>query len=567
MNVKIEDTFQRVFPQRIQYFREYSSILISFFVSAGFFYIVRFLENQLYQVFVTEHYLVIHTMMEFVSIIIYIASFLVIYYVGNWDKRLRMKVLGGVLLFVGCIDFWHTFSYNGMPGLFVDSSVQLATSYWIIGRVGFSGGILVSSFIPIDIKIVKERKWLLSGLPFLASLFLFFLLSYYPGFFPTLVIEGQGLTGIKQGLEYIIIFMLLIAFINYIKEYHRTKSKELPLLLSALILSIFSELTFVSYFSVYDTYNLLGHAYKLIASFMLFKVLFIVNIHHPYNKLDRAEKEISKYANNLEQLVEQRTEEINEANKEMLRDLEYAKTIQKAIMPIKHERFGQLEVYSEYIPYEKVGGDFYGFEDLDEEHLVFYIGDVAGHGIPAAMMTIFMKQTIITEKVYQSGLREIYSPKEVLINLYQEYNKTDFPLEMYAVMIYGIYDKKNNRVVFSSAGLNTYPLVYRERGIVETLEHTGFPICKFDENYQPDFKNYVVPLKIGDKILFYTDGLIEVSSRKGEPFGEDRVRDIFSKKGHLPPKELSEAILDELNTFIQGVKLDDDVHYLIMEVK
>lgn len=567
MNVKIEDTFQKFFPKKVQDLREYSFILISFFVSAGFFYTVRFLENELYQVFVTKHYLAIHTIMEFVSIIIYIASFLVIYYVGNWDKRLRMKVLGGVLLFVGCIDFWHTFFYNGMPGFFIDSSVQLATSYWIIGRVGFSGGLLASSFIPMDIKIVKERKWLLGGLPFLASLFLFFLLSYYPEFFPTLFIEGQGLTTIKQGLESIIILMLLIAFINYIKEYHRTKRKELPLLLSALILSVFSELAFISYFNVYDTYNLLGHVYKLIASFMLFKVLFIVNIHHPYNKLDRAEKEISKYANNLEQLVEQRTEEIHEANKEIVRDLEYAKTIQKAIMPVKHECFGQLEVYSEYIPYEKVGGDFYGFEDLSDEHLAFYIGDVAGHGIPAAMMTIFMKQTIITKRTYQSGLREIYSPKEVLTNLYREYNKTDFPLEMYALMIYGIYDKKTNHMMFSSAGLNTYPLVYQGRGLVETLEHTGFPVCKFDEDYQPNFKNYVVPLKPGHKILFYTDGLIELSNRMGEPFGEDRVIQLFSEKGHLSPEELSKTILNELNTFMQGVRLGDDVHYLIMEVK
>lgn len=554
-------------PRKIVNLSEYRLIILCFLVSGGIFYGIHFLENYIYQIFVKEHYLIVHTMVEFISVIIYIASFLVIYYVGDWDKRLRMKVLAGVLLFVGCIDFWHTSSYNGMPGLFVSGSIQSATCYWLIGRIGFAGGLLVSSFIAPEMKVKKIHRWLIIIPPILLSLSFLLLVSYFPELFPILFIKGQGITTAKYLLEYVIIAILVITFINFMREYNKIKSSELPLLLSALILSIFSELSFVSYFNVYDTYNLLGHIYKLIASFLIFKVLFIVNIHHPYDKLDRAEKKIIKYANNLEQLVEQRTEEINQANEEMLRDLEYAKTIQKAIMPVKHDQFDNLEVYSEYVPYEKVGGDFYGFEDLNDEHLAFYIGDVAGHGVPAAMMTIFMKQTIITEKIFQSGSKEIFSPKEVLTNLYKEYNATDFPLEMYAVMIYGIYNKKTKNLIFSSAGLNTYPLIYKKEGGVETIEHTGFPICKFNKNYQPDFQNYIVPLRRGNRLLFYTDGIIEVSNRIGESFGEERLINIFRTKGHLPLEEFSQEILKELREFTKGVRLNDDVHYFIMEVK
>ncbi len=567
MDIKMEKTSKGEEPRRIVNLSEYRPIILCFLVSVGIFYGIHFLENHIYQIFIKEHYLIVHTIVEFISIIIYIASFLVIYYVGDWDKRLRMKVLAGVLLFVGCIDFWHTFSYNGMPGLFVPGSIQSATCYWLIGRIGFAGGLLVSSLIPLEIKVKKIHKWLIIVPPILLSLSFLLLVSYFPGIFPTLFIGGQGITTAKYLLEYMVIVMLVITFINFMREYYKTKSSELPLLLSALTLSIFSELSFISYLNVYDTYNLLGHIYKLIASFLVFKVLFIINIYHPYNKLDKAEKEIIKYANNLEQLVEQRTEEINQANEEMLRDLEYAKTIQKAIMPVKHDQFDNLEVYSEYVPYEKVGGDFYGFKDLNDEHLAFYIGDVAGHGVPAAMMTIFMKQTIITEKIFQSGFKEIFSPKEVLTNLYKEYNETDFPLEMYAVMIYGIYNKKTKNLIFSSAGLNTYPLVYKEEGVVETIEHTGFPICKFNKNYQPDFQNYIVPLRKGNRLLFYTDGIIEVSNRMGESFGEERLIRIFREKGHLPLEEFSQEILKELKQFTKGVKLNDDVHYFIMEVK
>ena len=567
MQIKAKKTFKDIIPLRISILSGYKLIIISFLLSSVFFYLVWFLQNHIYQVYIAEYYLVTHTIIEFSSIIMYIASFLVIFYVGDRDRRLRMKVLAGVLLFVGCIDFWHTFSYDGMPGLFVESSVQSATLFWVIGRLVFAGGILLSSFISLQIKVQNIRRWMIAGMPLFLSLLFLAVISYFPDRFPVLFIKGYGLTKTKQTLEYIIIIMLIIAFINFAKEYNKSKSEILPLFLSALIISIFSEMAFTSYFNVYDTYNLLGHIYKLIASYMIFKVLFITNINFPYNKLDKAEKEISQYANNLERLVNLRTEEINHVNQDMLRDIEYAKTIQKAIMSIKHKQYGNIEIYSEYIPYEKVGGDFYGLKDLNEKHLAFFIGDVAGHGIPAAMMTIFMNQTIVTEKIFQSGIQEVYAPMEVVRNLYKEYNETDFPLEMYAVMLYGVYNKETKKIVFSSAGLNTYPLVYKENAVVEIIEHVGFPICKIDKNYQPDFKNYEVALNKGNKILFYTDGIIDVSNRKGEAFGESSLIKLLRKYGHLPPKKLSQEILDELMDFTQGVKLNDDVHYLIMEVK
>ena len=567
MNAKFETTIKGLRLPMYAFLSDYRSTVVSFIVSAFVFHTIRFLEEHVYSIFLANYYLVFHTIIEFASITMYVATFLVIYYVGDRDPRLRMKVLGSILLFVGFIDFWHTFSYNGMPGLFVPSSIQSATTYWIIGRFGFALGILAGSFIPLHIKVQNYKRWILWAIPLVLSLLFLLLVSFYPTSFPTLFIEGEGLTTTKQAMEYIIILLMIISFINFSREYNRTKSKIIPLFLSALILSIFSEAAFTSYFNVYDIYNLIGHLYKLIASGMIFRVLFVASLIHPYSRLDKAEKEISKYANNLEELVNLRTEEINQANQEMLRDIEYAKTIQKAVMSIKHEQYGNLEVYSEYIPYEKVGGDFYGFKDLSDEHLAFYIGDVAGHGVPAAMMTIFMNQTINTKKIFESGRNEIFTPKEVLNNLYRDYNETDFPLEMYAVMIYGVYNKKTNNLIFSSAGLNTYPLIYKGEGIVEQIEHTGFPICKFSKSYKPDYKDYVVPMIPGNKILFYTDGIIEMSNRMGEPFGEERLIRLFKNMGHLPPKLFSQEILQELEVFTQGVKLNDDVHYLIMEVK
>ena len=137
---------------------------------------------------------------------------------------------------------------------------------------------------------------------------------------------------------------------------------------------------------------------------------------------------------------------------------------------------------------------------------------------------------------------------------------------MYAVMLYGIFNKKNNEMIFSSGGLNTFPLIYESQGNVKVVEHTGFPICKFGEEFCNSFNEYTVQLHKGNKVLFYTDGLIEITNIHGEDFGEARLVKLISKYGHLPPKELSNKITKEIKRFSNGVKPKDDIHYFIVEL-
>jgi sigma-B regulation protein RsbU (phosphoserine phosphatase) len=235
-------------------------------------------------------------------------------------------------------------------------------------------------------------------------------------------------------------------------------------------------------------------------------------------------------------------------------------------MPVKEGSFANLEFYSEYIPFEKVGGDYYGLEEIDEEHVAFYIGDVAGHGIPAAMMTMFMKQSIVTHRKYQNEILEVYEPNKVIENLYNKFNETDFPTEMYSVMIYGIYNKKSNKIKLSSAGLNTYPLLYEGNGKVRKINHQGFPICKFDKDHKPIYTNYEIKLNEGNKLFIYTDGVIEAMNRHDQNHGEENLIKIFKKKGDKSSKEISDEIIKNLNKYVRNEELKDDVNYLILSV-
>jgi len=115
--------------------------------------------------------------------------------------------------------------------------------------------------------------------------------------------------------------------------------------------------------------------------------------------------------------------------------------------------------------------------------------------------------------------------------------------------------------------LNTYPLLYEKGEDIRIIEHKGFPICKYDKNYKPDYKNYEIKLKQGNKLIFYTDGTIDVRNKEGEFFGEENLIKLFKKYGHKTPKEISKIIYNEIEEFSRDIKLSDDVNYMIFEAK
>jgi len=177
-----------------------------------------------------------------------------------------------------------------------------------------------------------------------------------------------------------------------------------------------------------------------------------------------------------------------------------------------------------------------------------------------------MKQSIVTHRKYKNEILEVYESNKVIENLYYKFNETDFPEEMYSVMIYGIYNKKNKKINFSSAGLNTFPLLYEDGGKVTKIEHKGFPICKFYKDYKPIYEDYEIELKEGSKIFIYTDGIIDAMNRHNQNDGEENLIKILENMGDKSSKEISEEIIKKLNKYVRNEELKDDVNYLILSM-
>src|SRR5690606_35155533 len=117
-------------------------------------------------------------------------------------------------------------------------------------------------------------------------------------------------------------------------------------------------------------------------------------VQKPYKTLRHAELEVSEYADNLKAMVRERTSAIEEAQRKLEQDLDYAKNIQLALLPNSFPNIENMEFAARYFPCEKVGGDFYNIFRLDDKKVGILIGDVAGHGVSAAMLNVFINQKI-----------------------------------------------------------------------------------------------------------------------------------------------------------------------------
>ncbi len=512
-------------------------------------------------------YLSWHTLFELISILISFCVFLLPYYSYNQNRRLRGLITAHVFLIMGCIDLFHTLSFKGMPVFLVpNDTANRATTFWIISRLVGVIGITVSSFVRINKRsLLNKNVFLLASIVF--TLGVVYVVTYYPHLLPAMYVEGVGVTELKKVLEYVIISFLVLAGIRFLFQYIKYKENSSFIYVIAIAASIFSELAFVRYYSVYDINNYLGHIYKFVSYFLIFRVAFVNNIEKPYLALYEAKNKIKENARNLNKLVAERTKDLAEINQKLLEDLEYARDIQKAILPEKLPNSDQVDFLAQYFPAERVSGDFYNIFRLDDKHIGMYIGDVSGHGVPAAMLTVFLNQSIKTTKEVEGNRLEIINPSKVLENLYELYNKVHFKNETYILVLYAIYNTETNELMYSSAGMNAQPLIIKNTTEVQELEIRGLPICKLADICPADYTDRKIKLEKGDKVFFYTDGLVELSNKKtGRTFNLDSLKKLLAQYCKKDSLEIYNEINREIKCYSESDGLRDDVTFFMMRV-
>lgn len=243
------------------------------------------------------NYLLFHTIVELFSIVIGGGIFIIC-----WNSRKRIDnsfflVIGVSFLYVGFLDLVHSLAYTGM-NIFTGYDTNLPTQLWIAARYTQAGSFLFAS-------IVTNRKIKINFLIIFYTIFTFILLVLiFSKIFPDCFIEGSGLTPFKIISEYIIDLLLFITiFIIYRQRFLFEKKIYLTLFYS-IIATIIAEVSFTLYIHAYGIPNLIGHIFKIISFFFLYKAIINIGLENPINllfrKLKLSEKNLIVKANDLE---------------------------------------------------------------------------------------------------------------------------------------------------------------------------------------------------------------------------------------------------------------------------
>ncbi len=276
---------------------------------------------------------------------------------------------------------------------------------------------------------------------------------------------------------------------------------------------------------------------------------------------EKPQHQDENYATNLKDMIEVHTRELKKTNDKMIEELEYARIIQQSLLPDKNLTFGDAKVISEYVPCGRLSGDFYDIYRIDENYIGMYVLDVSGHGVSAALMTMFCNNFIKSPERIVKKYRGL-KPDRNLSNFYEEFNKVNFPTEMYMVMMYASYNLKTRVLTYCSGGLNCLPIVSRKNGSMEYLDQSsGFPICNMEQFFIPEYKSAKIQLYKGDRVIFYTDGLVETSYNP--VLSVDELKTIL----HICMDESLEELNQQIQNHIMFVEdnLIDDVSYFILE--
>lgn len=233
-------------------------------------------------------------------------------------------------------------------------------------------------------------------------------------------------------------------------------------------------------------------------------------------------------------------------------DLRTVSKLQRSYLPDAICETPELDYRWLSIPSQYVSGDHLSVFALGGGKFGFYVLDVSGHGIPAAVKSMQLVQMFSDQSasslvydppVSSIGGRSVARPRDVVARLNRLFQQTDSDLS-YFTLIYGVFDAPLRHVTLCQAG-HPNPLLLRADGSVTAIGNGGYPVGLFDVD---EYEDIELDLGPHDALMLYSDGVTEVLNASGEPFGEDRLLSFLQKElasGNTP------ALIDHLQDAVQ----------------
>ena len=237
-----------------------------------------------------------------------------------------------------------------------------------------------------------------------------------------------------------------------------------------------------------------------------------------------------------------------------LRDLERAKTIQT--ISLKHDlpHDERVTFNTHYVPHDIVGGDYYGIRQLNADHYGFFLADVMGHGLPAALYTMYL--SALWDRYYPW----VASPAAFAVKMSDELYRVVQGREAFAAGVCGLLDLNGLEITFSGAG-NPPAILIHAGGECEQLACSGMPLGVMKA---APYEETRLPLQLGDCLLFYSDGAVEVDNTDGVQLGVGGLIAMLQRLGYPQCDIQSIAIEEALLKYSNALRLEDDLTFLEM---
>jgi phosphoserine phosphatase RsbU/P len=232
-------------------------------------------------------------------------------------------------------------------------------------------------------------------------------------------------------------------------------------------------------------------------------------------------------------------------------ELEEARSIQEVMLPVDVLCAGSVMVAYKFQPVEAVGGDFVDYFQLPNSSVGFYVGDISGKGLPAAMYAALAVG--ILRGIHKTGR----SPGEVLSQLNNRLMSRG-GLRRHVAISYGVFDPASSEMQLASAGMPG--LLHFSSTKCRVLQLSGFPPGLFSD---AEYDNFTVRLAPGDSVLVCSDGVIEAQNARYDSFGVDRLITICNDSGGLSPTELLARVFSSVHDFTDSIQQHDDMAAVI----
>ncbi|MBR3239747.1 MAG: serine/threonine-protein phosphatase, partial [Oscillospiraceae bacterium] len=290
------------------------------------------------------------------------------------------------------------------------------------------------------------------------------------------------------------------------------------------------------------------------------------NLQFQMEKAYRTGDEIEELAESFAKLSGQTLRYIAEvervtAEKERIgTELELATRIQADMLPNIFPAFperSEFDIYAKMDPAREVGGDFYDFFLVDEDHLCMVMADVSGKGVPAAL---FMMATKI---ILSNNAKQGKSPAQILADTNAAICANNRE-EMFVTVWIGVLELSTGKLTAANAG-HEYPALRRPGGGFELVEDPhGFVLGGLGGM---KYREYELTLEPGSKLFVYTDGVPEATDAEEQMFGTERMMEALNREPERRPEEILAGVRAAVDAFVGEAEQFDDLTMLCVEYR